>query len=425
MNPYSYLICSAAAAGDRERVLALWSFSTPEARHAALAVACDGHADVVRALLERGVPPEWCFDGPCRVEAPLVNAARRGDPEIARLLLEHGADPHRVCGEDTPLTAAIGSGLRETVLTLVEAGVDVHRAPCGTPPLVLAFEHADVVDALLEAGASPNALDAEGVPVLGRAAASGDLLLLQRLIDAGAELEHGGDAALEQAARYNQSAAVDCLLAWGASPCRVDADLGLAASAGRCEAVTRLLDAGNPRDRLDRYGRSPLGMAVRSERAGAVAVLLERGAPASQPYHHEDRKGVLSLWEAFAPGILGLSVRMGNDAITALLLRAGADPNERNVFGETPLHDARTEHAVRLLVRFGAEIDARDENGRSPLLASVEHGRNESVGLALLELGAPTDGCGENSLQLASARGWRDLEKALEARGIAPEDGRG
>jgi hypothetical protein len=52
------------------------------------------------------------------------------------------------------------------------------------------------------------------------------------------------------------------------------------------------------------------------------------------------------------------------------LLRRGANPNARDDSGETPLHwaarDAEPE-CVRLLIEAGAEVDAKDKKGRSPL----------------------------------------------------------
>jgi len=51
-----------------------------------------------------------------------------------------------------------------------------------------------------------------------------------------------------------------------------------------------------------------------------------------------------------------------------LLLRQGADPNGREaVFGVAPLHMATTTNIVALLLAVGANINARDNLGRTPL----------------------------------------------------------
>lgn len=76
----------------------------------------------------------------------------------------------------------------------------------------------------------------------------------------------------------------------------------------------------------------------------------------------------------------------GNDefALTVdLLIRAGADPNARDERQRTPLHclcwhwdfederDEAVRTAVRLLLDVGADPNGRDENGRTPLHESV------------------------------------------------------
>ena len=63
----------------------------------------------------------------------------------------------------------------------------------------------------------------------------------------------------------------------------------------------------------------------------------------------------------------------------ALLLSAGADANAQNSnshWGTTPLHAAA--HAnqatiARLLIEHGAELNAKDQNGKTPLFHTTFH----------------------------------------------------
>jgi len=93
--------------------------------------ACrQGDAAAVRALLDRD-PSLVRAEAPAahhRGWTPLHEAARRGQPEIARLLLERGADPNaREEGDNTsPLHWAAAHGRLDTVRALVDAGGDVH-----------------------------------------------------------------------------------------------------------------------------------------------------------------------------------------------------------------------------------------------------------------------------------------------------------
>jgi ankyrin repeat protein len=74
-----------------------------------------------------------------------------------------------------------------------------------------------------------------------------------------------------------------------------------------------------------------------------------------------------------------------------LLLDHGADPNARDDDGSTPLHQSSwwkegnyaethgTVEGTRLLLKYGAIIDAEDNEGRTPLQLALEHRRNDIV----------------------------------------------
>lgn len=67
------------------------------------------------------------------------------------------------------------------------------------------------------------------------------------------------------------------------------------------------------------------------------------------------------------------------------LLANGADVNERNSKGETPLHAMVTgirPHETKLLVDSGADVNARDDRGRTPLFSAQNSPRTVAVLLA-------------------------------------------
>ena len=74
------------------------------------------------------------------------------------------------------------------------------------------------------------------------------------------------------------------------------------------------------------------------------------------------------------------------EAVTALL-EAGADPKALDASGTTPLHDAVSAEVVAALLEAGADMEAGDPHGMTPLDHAARGGRAEVVA-ALLEAGA-------------------------------------
>ncbi|XP_051940484.1 cyclin-dependent kinase 4 inhibitor B [Hippocampus zosterae] len=74
---------------------------------------------------------------------------------------------------------------------------------------------------------------------------------------------------------------------------------------------------------------------------------------------------------------------MGSTPVAELLLAVGGDPNIADVrTGSTPLHDAARSgfvETVRILVRFGASLHARDRANCRPVDVARQHGHTEVV----------------------------------------------
>ena len=90
----------AAALGDLERVTALLDQdptcireARPNGKRALSAAIEFGHREIARQLLDRGADPNWPESDAPR-GAALHAAARAGDTELVELLLAHGADPN-------------------------------------------------------------------------------------------------------------------------------------------------------------------------------------------------------------------------------------------------------------------------------------------------------------------------------------------
>jgi ankyrin repeat protein len=170
-----------------------------------------GTARLALALLAAGAPVNG---HPGEPETPLITAASYGDADVARVLIEAGAD----------VEAA--------------AAPDAGGIPGGTALLHAAvFGNTAVLDVLVTAGAR--------VPDLVQAAAVGDLT-----------------------GRSPAEATADARL--GA--------LIMAADHQRLTVIDQLITAGVPVDDTDSWGRHPLRTAAENGRAASVQRLLEHGA---------------------------------------------------------------------------------------------------------------------------------------------------
>jgi len=214
-----------------------------------------GDVECVRELLRRGVNPNvrdgdpvtlfnigaylkkgraeieeggggYCVTG----ETPLHVAAEKGHVEIARLLLEHGADPNaRDMYGVTPLHLATYWGHLDVVKLLLEHGADPNAKEKlgGETPLYWAVQHkrTDIAKLLLKHGADPNNRSKrsieDGRAVLHWAVRTGDVDLIRLLLEKGANpnvRDKYGYTPLHIAALRGKPRIVELLLKYGADP---------------------------------------------------------------------------------------------------------------------------------------------------------------------------------------------------------------
>jgi ankyrin repeat protein len=184
--------------------------------------------------------------------------------------------------------------------------------------------HLDCVDVLLRHGFDIGTRDAfDNATALHWAAQYGSLDIVKRLIDAGADIDGEGDehqiGALGWATCFKQvrKDVADFLLARGAKP-----TIFSAITLNRDDLVRRLV-ADDPKllgtrkmSRFEHY-RTPLHLAVLKNRSQMVRLLLDLGGDPSA----EDGRG-------YTP--LALATAKTYPDITAALVAAGANPNERS-----------------------------------------------------------------------------------------------
>jgi ankyrin repeat protein len=234
-------------------------------RTAIVAASMGGHLDVVNALLAAGADTETGATTATGSNTALIWALVNGHAAVARALLEAGANPHVASEYGNPalVYAAAGTGPDSlaVVQAMIAAGVDVQP---GLLPAVHSGSAA-IVKALLTAGARADFRLARGFtplppPRLLRLLADGQPL------PPGVSLPPGGDTLLMLAASMGRADVMRALLAAGADANARRNDGGTALMAAvaniRPEAVQVLLTAMADVNAVDSDGSTALMLTV-------------------------------------------------------------------------------------------------------------------------------------------------------------------
>ena len=207
------------------------------------------------------------------------------------------------------------------------------------------------------------------------AAGTGNLAVLQALLDAGADpAARGEDGAtpLHWAARDSRNPAVTqaLLAAGGGVDARADGDwtaLHWAVGNENPAVLQALLDAGADPAARGEDGATPLHWAAWNENPAVLQALLDAGAdPAARG---EDGATPLHV----AAGV------NANPAVLRALLDAGGDPAARDTASETPLHwaarDSENTAVIEALLAAGADPRAPNAAGETPWDLAQENER--------------------------------------------------
>lgn len=121
-----------------------------------------------------------------------------------------------------------------------------------------------------------------------------------------------------------------------------------------------------------------------------------------------------------------------NACAFAALVAAGADPNARDTGGKTPLHYAaaagHADAARRLVCGCGAAADAASASGATALHYAALWGRAEAAAALVVACGAFTDArnnVGQTPLQVAVAEGHDAVADVLARLGACSDDPNG
>lgn len=427
----STVICNAAREGEVERIEALLA-KNPSLVHTTLShnnltplhwAASRGRLLAVILLLDHGAEVD-AEDRHGRTPLLLTS-----DTEIARLLLESGADFRHVDknGGSVLHTAAF-EGNKELVEMWIEKGVDLEQEYVnGGSALLCAAsrEHKEVVALLLEKGASVEARDTGGETVLHKAASAIKFLtrgtehsgvVTSFLLEKGLEVDvrdNAGETPLHEAAdTVHFFASARILLDHGANVnAKNNEDVMPLHLASRypenAPLIKLLLERGADVNATDRRGETALLVAARHVAAAhrgnleGIRLLLKAGADISVKDGIQDLTALHIAAGAGVPELVQLLLARGAD-VNATALAYPKLSRPAPIYGRTPLHfavggvrrrgryysgqqnqpenaaDMRVE-CVRLLLDNGAVVNAADSRGMTPLDFAHGPGKDEIV----------------------------------------------
>jgi ankyrin repeat protein len=317
-----------------------------------------------------------------RAETGLFEAVRNGDLATMKALLRSGADPnsHNYVGA-TPLMYAAGFASPEYIRLLLDSGADVNgTSKAGATALMWATGDTANVRILLERDADVKAKAKDGTTALVSAAIRGNVDAMRLLIARGADAKVSAGELLRSA--YSR---------------------------GNPEVLQVLAAAGVESKNLKALGAPVFRGSL--EKPDIRRELLDAGA--------DPNAGVLLVTVKFP--VLALASFHSSAETIGTLIAHGADPNRPDTRKRTALMMAVSRTVsdtamVRLLIAKTADINGRDDTGRTALDWTLTQGDTE-VARMLREAGGK-----ELAQQVAAPRPIEQprtpraaIEKALDA----------
>jgi ankyrin len=402
------------------------------------------------------------------VDTPLLVACTYGHDEIVRLLLRNGTHNINDCDSSgrTPLFIAVKVRNAGIVRQLLRAGADVDRAEhhFANTPLHEAVkrERLDLVQELLAGGAGLLENHLAETPLF-MAIEKGNLAIVRTIVEARRDqalmlhpersrsvtlhpLYNDNESTTQQrgplhyACSFLNSINLDMVKLLhdmgapinqqdpaylGATPLLICSRCDRSAcSSGRCKAKVAeyLIQRGANVYLTDTHGRTPLHRAAQSGCETMVQLLLRTRAK-----HKLDQPDLNHCATPLHFAVQGYSSR-GSARVVELLAEKGANVNNQDKNGMTPLHIASRSGAVdivRVLLEREAQVDMTSYDGKTPLHVAVQAGHLNVVRL-VVEYSKridQNDVRGWTPLAIACAHGNAAIVHALMEVHVAGERG--
>ena len=306
----------------------------------------------------------------------LHKAAIGIDREALTMLLQSGADPNAADAQGrTPLHGAVTAG--------------------GRPGNTTAYGH---VKTLLQYGADPSRKDSRGITPLDIAVLRGSEALVEELIAAGGDPNRttpAGVSLLALAEMLGNDGAAAVIKKAGGVHGSSPSELALVENLPKLGEFSK--DMRLQSRLMSRKENKPTPQEIEEQTMAAFKhhFELDDNDPKIVEFRQHVRDSILDV-PAPAAGCDDWNSRGYSQAATAEkvadCLRSGAELEARNKYGRTPLHHAvwfNADAAVAAaLLEAGAVLEARDKYGRTPLHYAAMFNGNPAVTNLLMEAGA-------------------------------------
>ena len=378
-------------------------YSDQESQASALVEACaNGYLAIAKQLIDKGADVNAKSGESFGESYALASAARKGNAEVVKLLLIHGANVDANGGYGPALQIAAYEGHKEIVQILVEHGASLEDGTGsygGPVQAAVLGDHVDILELILASGADVNMMAGSSKITGGGVRLSG--------------------SPIQAAVFCSNIAMVDFLLEHGADPnlCGnkrtwkgTGTPLSIASGDGNLNLVNRLLDVGADVNRPDEASDSgpALFWAVKGGFSKVVNRLLDAGA---------DPNAACRTSVGGRATILAEACMRQNTLVVEALLKAGADVHKYSDFrenNEPPIHTAARcgdVDVIRVLVKHGADVNEQCQGGGTALHKAARGGRRDTVKALLLEFHADLSlSLVNGSLPIHTAASWNSPE---------------
>lgn len=241
-----------------------------------------GNIDSVKTLL--GINPLLINEKDNLERTPLHWAARNGNLEVLKLLLEKNADVNLIDKDKcTPLVLALYNEKRDVVKVLIDAGTDVNLSnifAMSALHYTIRFKYAIESALIINKGADLNAKIYDGKTSVHLACQGGRSEILKILLEKGAKADlkdSGGNYPIHNAVYFGDKIAVGMLIdhkadinaknGFGRTP------LHQAAASGYAEVTRILIENGAEAKLKDNNGKTPLDLAIEHNNEKSIELL--------------------------------------------------------------------------------------------------------------------------------------------------------